>query len=152
MTLAKMCVYVAGPMTGYPDMNRDRFAEVTVLLRAQEWHVGLGADQASVVYSPGELHAASEREALRKELSWIIDTATHIALLEGHEVSRGGAIEKALARKFSLPVAPYWNFFTSGREQFDHANDWYSWYKQHPEISQERFPEADEGVAYWLGG
>lgn len=152
MPLAKMCVYVCSPMSGYPDMNRPRIAEVTALLREQEWHVGLSANQSSTVYSPGELRAMSSREALRRELSWICDSATHIALIEGHENSRGGAIEKALARLFNLPVAPYWSFFTSGREQFDHANDWHDWYLNHPAVQQEKFSEADEDVAYWLGG
>jgi hypothetical protein len=152
MTLAKMCVYLAGPMTGYPHMNRSRFTAVAKLLRQQEWACGHGADKDSQVFSPGELVVNTERAALRRELCWIIDHATHVALIEGHEASKGGAIEKALARKFDLPVAPYWAYLTDGQRQWEEAEHWHKWYVAHRDIEQEFFSRADESVAYWLGG
>lgn len=80
--------YVAGPMTGYPDLNYPKFAEVSARLRA------MGFD----VVSPAELNPATTpyREAMINDILALVQ-CDHIVMLDGWEKSKGATLEHHIA-------------------------------------------------------
>lgn len=90
-----MRVYLAGPMTGYPESNYPAFHAYAKKLR------GLGLD----VMSPAELNAVTESlaTAMRFDLMAVCESQA-IALMPGWEKSKGVAIELALAHYLKLIV------------------------------------------------
>lgn len=100
-----MKVYVAGPMSGYPRWNFDAFAEAAQELRA------LGHE----VVSPAELDlengfdpdavqdlSAEEYETLLRRSLGAMAQCEAVALLPGHESSRGARLEVEVARGLGL--------------------------------------------------
>ena len=81
-------VYIAGPMTGYPELNYPRFLEVAAKLRAKGFEV----------VSPAELNPLTEayRNAMRKDILALVD-CDHICMLEGWEKSKGATLEHHIA-------------------------------------------------------
>jgi hypothetical protein len=94
----KKTLYICGPMTGLPDLNRPAFA------RAQ-----LALERASyTVLSPLQngLPPSAEYEAhMRADLA-LVRQAGGIAVLPGCNKSPGAARELALARGLGLHIAP----------------------------------------------
>lgn len=107
-------VYIAGPMTGYPEFNFPAFFEAEDQLRAEGWEY---------IFNPARFDAnngfawrgttgkedlsqfgMSMRELLEHDLTWICRYATAIALLPGWEHSRGARTENALAEALGLEV------------------------------------------------
>lgn len=88
-------VYVAGPMTGYPELNYPAFHATAARLR------GLGFD----VVSPAELNPITEgyREAMRKDILALVD-CDHILLLDGWEQSKGATLEHHIATVLNIPI------------------------------------------------
>lgn len=80
--------YVAGPMTGYPELNYPKFAEVSARLRA------MGFD----VVSPAELNPITTpyREAMIKDILALVQ-CDHIVMLDGWEKSKGASLEHHIA-------------------------------------------------------
>lgn len=94
-----MRIYVAGPMTGVPDMNYPLFNDVAAKLREQ------GHD----VFNPAEeLPDLSYREAMAKDMEFISNHATAICMLPGWENSPGARAEHALACCLKLTIM-YWS-------------------------------------------
>jgi Domain of unknown function (DUF4406) len=102
-----MIVYLSGPMTGYPGMNRQAFADAAARLRLA----------GHAVHNPHEANAsipdADRRARLAADLSWICLHAEAVILLPGWDISSGVAAEVAAAE--ALPVLCYeLEFFLAG--------------------------------------
>lgn len=92
-------IYLAGPMTGLPDLNFPAFHAEAARLR------GLGYD----VVNPAELnpnHGASWEDCMRVDIPALLTCGT-IALLPGWVDSRGASLEAYIAEKLGM------GFFTS---------------------------------------
>lgn len=89
-------IYVAGPMTGYPEHNYPAFAAMAATLRA----VGC------VVISPHELHDSLDHEwdwYLRRDLRELVK-CTRIVMLPGWKGSRGAQLEHYVAQSLGLAI------------------------------------------------
>lgn len=91
--------YIAGPVTGLPDRNREAF----------KWTAGVVEIVTGArAVTPLELvpKDATEVEAMRVCLDWICDHAgeASIVLVRGWRDSLGTLAEVALARKLRVPV------------------------------------------------
>lgn len=93
-------IYIAGPMTGYPEWNYPAFTEAAAALRA------LGHD----VVSPHELHDDDMTRPfdwyLRRDLKALCD-CTAIALLDGWVKSRGANLEYGVAQALDFTIYRY---------------------------------------------
>jgi len=89
-------IYLAGPMTGLPDLNFPAFHAAAESLRAQ----------GRVVFNPAELGfgANDYREALTACLAWICAEAEALVVLPGWEKSPGAQAEVATAYALGLQV------------------------------------------------
>lgn len=99
----KKKVYLAGPMTGIPDLNTPAFEKVYSIWEDAGWQV----------FSPSRLNHALDysvgisKDGLKHVIQTDITCILHvdaIALLPGWENSRGVAIELALAQFLDLPI------------------------------------------------
>lgn len=93
-------IYIAGPMTGYPEWNYPAFTAAAAALR------GMG----HTVVSPHELHDDDMTRPfdwyLRRDLKALCDCDA-IALLPGWVDSRGATLEYQVARGLELKVYAY---------------------------------------------
>lgn len=107
-------LYLAGPMTGYPDFNYHAFREAAGQLEEAGYtvfnpadnDVANGFDPRGTSGDPAEAAALgfSLRRALKQDLSWICDHAEGLALLPGWEKSKGAAAEVSLAHALGIPA------------------------------------------------
>ncbi|ECT1023755.1 nucleoside 2-deoxyribosyltransferase [Salmonella enterica] len=88
-----MKVYIAGPMSGLPNFNRDRFNEIAGLV------VESGNIPLNTAILPDGL---SERDYMAIGIA-MLQCADAIYLLEGWEKSAGARAEKTLADKLNIP-------------------------------------------------
>lgn len=96
-----MRIYIAGPMTGYPDWNFPTFRAAAAALRAR----------GHEVISPAELDEADSAplgslpwaEYLRRDIPHLISCEA-IALLPGWENSRGARLEHHIATALGMSV------------------------------------------------
>lgn len=91
-----MKLYLAGPMTGYPELNFPLFHAETARLRA------LGFE----IVNPAEINAdanAEWLECMRADIKQLVD-CDGVAVLQGWAQSRGASIEHNLARDLGLRV------------------------------------------------
>jgi len=92
-----MRIYIAGPMTGLPELNYPAFAAEACRLRA------LGHE----VVSPAEINTGLEHEGwdacMARDLP-ALATCEAVQLLPGHERSRGTQVELQHARALGLRV------------------------------------------------
>jgi hypothetical protein len=90
-------IYIAGPMTGLPELNFPAFAAEAARLRAE------GHD----VVSPAELNEGLEHEGwtacMRRDLGQLV-TCDAVQLLAGWERSRGARLEWLVAERCGLAV------------------------------------------------
>lgn len=97
-----MNIYVAGPMSGYPDHNFPAFNNAAAQLRAD----------GHVVFNPAELPRGlggldtkqQYREYLGIDLGWLCAHADAIALVPGWAESIGARAEFAVALALKLEV------------------------------------------------
>ncbi|MES2319979.1 MAG: DUF4406 domain-containing protein [Pseudomonadota bacterium] len=92
----KKRIYLAGPMTGYHELNFPAFHAETARLRA------LGFD----VVNPAEINldpAADWQACMRADIAQLV-TCCSIALLEGWERSRGATLEHHIAKSLGMAV------------------------------------------------
>jgi hypothetical protein len=87
-------VYIAGPMTGYPELNYPAFHATAERLRK------LGFD----VVSPAELNpiTCGYREAMLNDIRALID-CDHILMLQGWQASKGATLEHHIAAVLDIP-------------------------------------------------
>ena len=110
-------IYLAGPMSGYPEFNYPAFHEATHMLRDKGHVVCSPAEEDLEEYGErnwmkdpnGDLALAKEngfslRDAMKKDLTWICEEADTIALLPGWEHSYGARTEHALACCLDLDI------------------------------------------------
>lgn len=91
-----MKIYIAGPMTGYAELNFPAFHAEATRLR------GLGFE----IVNPAEIDIGPNPEwlaAMRADIRELV-TCDGVALLPGWELSRGARIEQGLARDLGLRV------------------------------------------------
>jgi hypothetical protein len=91
-----MKLYLAGPMTGYPEFNFPAFAAESARLRA------LGFE----VVNPAELNVGNDGDwltCMRTDIRELV-TCEGIALLPGWEKSKGARIEEGIARQLGFCV------------------------------------------------
>lgn len=89
-------IYVAGPMTGYPDLNFPLFHSVAAELRAR------GLD----VVNPAELNADPTKgwhDCMRVDIRELV-TCDAILMLPGWEKSKGATLERHIAKALELQV------------------------------------------------
>lgn len=90
-----MKIYLAGPMRGYENDNKDTFDFATAKLR----------EYGHTVYNPAEEEEGHDiRHYLKADLAWICDHADAVALLPGWEDSSGATTEHDLAIAIGLTV------------------------------------------------
>ncbi|ECD9466788.1 DUF4406 domain-containing protein [Salmonella enterica subsp. diarizonae] len=88
-----MKVYIAGPMSGLPNFNCDRFNEVA----------GLVVESGNIPLNPATLpDGLPERDYMAIGIA-MLQCADAIYLIEGWEKSAGARAEKALADKLNIP-------------------------------------------------
>lgn len=90
-------LYLAGPMTGLPDLNYPAFRRAALVLRRQGF----------TVVSPAEHEDAQDSRSYEGWLRWALGlllTCEAIALLPGWEASKGARIEKAVADALGMRV------------------------------------------------
>ena len=94
--------YVAGPITGMPNLNRDAFAAEIASLR----EAGYGALNPHDIPPPPPPRCLGEEETwnyyMRKCLSLIAE-ATHMRFLPGWQNSRGACLEHKIALALGIP-------------------------------------------------
>ncbi|MFM0022171.1 DUF4406 domain-containing protein [Paraburkholderia azotifigens] len=91
-----MKLYIAGPMTGYVDLNFPTFHAEAARLRA------LGFE----IVNPAEINSdlnAEWLDCMRADIKQLVD-CDGVALLPGWAKSRGASIEQYLARALGLRV------------------------------------------------
>ncbi|WP_322544447.1 DUF4406 domain-containing protein [Rhodococcoides fascians] len=95
-----MSLYIAGPMTGYPEWNYPAFTKAAATLRAQ----------GHTVVSPHELHDDDMTRPfdwyLRRDLKALCECDA-IVLLQGWANSRGAKLEHHVARALDMNVYAY---------------------------------------------
>ncbi len=92
----KKRIYVAGPMTGYKDLNFPAFHAAAGALRAQGHHVE----------NPAEINAdpnAQWLDCMRMDIARLV-TCDAVYMLPGWEASRGARLEHSIAAGLSLEV------------------------------------------------
>lgn len=94
---AKMKVYIAGPMSGLPDDNRQAFHDMATRL---------GQTQLSpVVLNPATLPAGLTQAEYMALCLPMVMMADAVVMLEGWERSKGAIAERALAQKLGKPIS-----------------------------------------------
>ncbi|BAO88939.1 DUF4406 domain-containing protein [Caballeronia cordobensis] len=91
-----MKIYVAGPMSGYPELNFPAFHAEAARLRAMGFEI----------VNPAEIDVGPNPDwltAMRADIRELV-TCDGIALLPGWEQSRGATVEHTLARGLGLRV------------------------------------------------
>ncbi|MDY3586874.1 DUF4406 domain-containing protein [Enterobacter asburiae] len=89
-----MKIYIAGPMSGLPDFNRDAFNHA---------HVFLGA-KGHVVLNPALLPDGLTQAEYMDICLAMLRCADAIYMLEGWEHSAGARAENALAEKLEMEI------------------------------------------------
>lgn len=92
-------IYLAGPMTGLPDLNYPAFAERTAALRSLGYDVVSPAETADVP----EPAALSWEEWMRRDIKLLVE-CEGVACLPDWERSRGASLEVHIARALGMDV------------------------------------------------
>lgn len=91
-------VYLAGPMTGLPDLNFPAFHAAAAKLRGQGFHVENPAEH-------GVVDGAEWEDYLRYDLARLATCET-ICLLPGWRASKGARLEAYIAKALGMPIIP----------------------------------------------
>lgn len=91
-----MIIYISGPMTGLPNLNREAFQLAHEYLREAGHEV---LNPATIPESPDKQWADYMRDALAMMLK-----AEAVALLSGWRKSRGAIVEWKLAKDLDMPI------------------------------------------------
>lgn len=102
-----MTIYVSGPMSLIPDMNKAAFNEAAAELR-QQGHTVLVPHEITAVAANSANDACSWDQAMRADLIAMLraDCDT-IAMLPGWEHSRGARLEHHVAKKLGYDIYSY---------------------------------------------
>lgn len=107
--------YVAGPMTGYDDFNRQKFAEAAAYVReVVGWEVVTPielSEAAGKVWTVPTDTPEERHKYIRADIAELIDErTTDIVLIDGWKGSAGANLELAVAKGVGLTI----NLFTMG--------------------------------------
>lgn len=94
--MSQLRCYIAGPMTGKPDLNFPLFHREAERLRAEGWHV----------VNPAEINAdpsAAWLPCMRADIKQLVDCDT-ILMLPGWEWSKGASLEHHIAQRLEMRV------------------------------------------------
>lgn len=91
-----MRIYVAGPMTGLPDLNFPAFHEAAAQLRAMGYEV---VNPAEINIDP----SAGWLECMRADIRELV-TCDAVYLLPGWQGSRGARLERQIADGLGLGI------------------------------------------------
>jgi Domain of unknown function (DUF4406) len=94
--MTKMRIYIAGPMTGLPDLNFPAFHAEAARLRALGWEV---VNPAELNLDPSALWA----DCMRADITALV-TCKFIRLLPGWEKSKGATLEAHIAERLGMHV------------------------------------------------
>lgn len=119
----EMRIYLAGPVRGYPNFNRDAFTYWAAVLRSKGHEVFSPAENSAKLFGVavrdnptgdeglmGGDEMTISRTVFNIDLSWICTQADAIALLPGWERSKGATAEAAVGRALPLIVKPVEKF------------------------------------------
>jgi len=95
-------IYIAGPMTGYPEHNFPAFQAEAAFWRAVGWNVVSPAELDGDV-PHDELAKLPWQDYLRRDLKFLVDCDA-IALLSGWELSRGASLEFDVAQRLGFEI------------------------------------------------
>lgn len=101
-------LYVAGPMTGYPDCNYPSFNRVAELLTQSGYEV--------VNPAHSNIPAGHYVDFLREDLRWMLD-CDGVATLEGWWASAGARNEVNVAGLLQMPVRPWGEWLIRWQEE-----------------------------------
>jgi hypothetical protein len=91
-------IYIAGPMTGYPDFNRDAFEVAAIALRLHGYESHNPRESTVPDDAPWADH-------LRADIANLI-ACDGVAVLPGWECSRGASLEVSIAQALGMIVKP----------------------------------------------
>lgn len=100
-----MKIYIAGPMTGYTDYNRQAFNRAADALR----HVGYEVVNPADIKEPCE--NPKWKDWMREAIKLLVD-CDGVCLLPDSELSRGAKVEKALALGLYMEVGSLGGWIT----------------------------------------
>lgn len=95
-----MRLYLAGPMTGYPDYNYPAFHRAADRLRADGHDVVSPAELDDPSHTPGDW---TWDAYLRRDLAHLLDCGA-VAVLPGWRASKGATLETQVAAALGMPV------------------------------------------------
>lgn len=110
MNAIKQTIYIAGPMTGYPEFNFPAFDAAEMALRCQGWDVISPAQMDREVGFNAATDKPDENwlaDAMKRDIAAIVNRADAIAMLPGWERSTGAKAEFALAKWKHIPAYLY---------------------------------------------
>lgn len=90
-------LYLAGPMTGYPDYNRSAFLKSAYLLTSAGYRV--------VDPSPYDDPDFAWTDYLRRDLKLVLG-CDGVAVLPNWQCSKGASLEVYVAQALDMPVKP----------------------------------------------
>ena len=97
-------IYIAGPMTGYPEFNFPAFDKARDSLNAQGWVVLSPADlDREAGYGPDSDKTEPLKEVIKRDLS-AIQSVDAMFMLDGWQSSKGARAEHALAVWLGLAI------------------------------------------------
>jgi hypothetical protein len=94
--MTKKTIYIAGPMSGLPDLNFPAFHAEAARLRAQGWEV----------VNPAEINPdkhLSWRECMMTDIAALV-FCDAVQLLPGWQNSRGATLEHHIAERLGLAI------------------------------------------------
>lgn len=94
-----MKLYISGPITGYPDLNKPAFFAAEKQLRAA------GHEVINPTVN-GIAEEASWETHMRADIKMLMD-CDGVAFLLGSEESRGARLEMHIAKALDMPVQAY---------------------------------------------
>lgn len=99
-----MKIYIAGPMSGYPEHNFPAFFEAEKTLHRRFAWVGLDVE----VVNPAKIneHLGTDQEwhvYLRNDIKQLVECDT-IYLLKGWEASKGATLEFHIAERLGMKI------------------------------------------------
>lgn len=98
-----MRAYLAGPMRGLPNYNKQAFYEAQLVLES----LGYTVFNPHVKDEAEHRHPDDIRNALADDMWWICHQAEILIVLPGWEKSLGATAEMATARALPIPVITY---------------------------------------------
>ena len=107
-------VYLAGPMTGYPDHNYAAFADAALAIRGAGFEVYSPAEFDGGMWAKQPTAAFPVRRAFSAYTRFICEDADALIVLPGWENSRGAMAEVRLAVVIGIPVVSFTSWCVAG--------------------------------------